>query len=71
MRLDRLTYAEIKAYEAILAIRDWLLPMRKMKRTDYYSLLTQVNQARIVLENKAYGCMTGKHATPCNCKSER
>lgn len=64
-----LTPIEQKALDALLAVRDMWVP--KMKREAFMDLMGEVRDAISALENKKYGCLSGRHTGKCTCTANR
>lgn len=63
--MKSLTDLEREALEVLYMVRD--STTRLLERKEFLDYMTHVRNTIMHLENKKYGCATGKHAGVCEC----
>lgn len=62
----KLTALEMEALEVIETIQDFLAS-KNVSRPEYMIMMGRLRDLRVKLENKKYGCPSGRHAEACSC----
>lgn len=67
--MGRLNPIEQECQTVLIMLRDMMAPGRgKIDHISHMELCGRVRDALEKLQNKEYGCATGKHAGPCQCQ---
>ena len=67
--MDRLNPIERECQDALMSIRDiWTVTPHRASIRSFMEVMGKVRLALLHLENKEFGCATGKHSGPCICR---
>ena len=66
--MERLTSVEKQCQDVLVLISDMMAPGRRMNAVTHTEIAGRVRDALTKLQNKEYGCASGKHAVACTCK---
>lgn len=61
---------EAEALEVLQQVSDQFAVGRPVKKIPYRDTMGKIMRMIIKLENKQYGCSTGRHSTSCECRRE-
>lgn len=68
--MSRLTVVEQECQDVLVAVRDiWTMPNHQIGKYDFMELLGIIRTVLVHLQNKEYGCASGKHSGKCQCTS--
>jgi hypothetical protein len=64
--IDKRTEVELKLHDVV---RDILYGMEKgqLKANEFRDLVGRLRDIRVMLDNKQFGCMSGRHSAACKC----
>lgn len=64
---DRLTEVERRMLHTLLIVRECLAGNTRLTAASYTNTMALVRDGIVLLENKAGGCASGRHASTCTC----
>jgi len=66
--MDFRTSSEIRFHQIVLELMHYLQG-GKISRLGYQSIMGQLRDLHVELENKRFGCASGRHTRSCECRS--
>lgn len=69
--MNKLNSIEQECRDIFEEIMDLMAPGKRLRYHDHMELLGRIKAAYYHLENKEYGCVTGRHSGRCHCLEEK
>lgn len=63
-----LTRLELECLDVFTELADLLPIWSALRKSERVDLMASIRDAKKHLDNKRFGCASGLHAGPCNCK---